>query len=271
MLVDRFGRKITYLRISVTDKCNYRCIYCMPEEGIELKPAEQILSFEDMESITREAARLGVRKVRLTGGEPLVRREIEKLVPMIAGCEGVEEVCMTTNGSLLTPEMAAKLKLGGLARVNISLDTLDAAEFARITRGGDIEDVLRGIEAAKEAGLEPVKINMIISETTTRDEVETMRSFCGKRGLDLQTIKLFSLYDRDEEAGLHLSFDRPMPCSACDKIRLTADGFFKPCLFSDNEIRADLENIENSIMEAVGAKPEKGTACVNRYMGEIGG
>jgi cyclic pyranopterin phosphate synthase len=119
--------------------------------------------------------------------------------------------------------------------------------------------------------LGPVKINMIISETTTGRELKEMRSFCGERGLDLQTIKLFSLYDRDEGAGLPFSFDRPMPCSSCDKIRLTADGFFKPCLFSDSEIKADLDDIEKSIREAVGAKPERGTACVNRRMGEIGG
>ncbi len=271
MLVDRFGRKIEYLRISVTDKCNYRCVYCMPKEGIELKSRDQILSFERIAEITRAAASLGIWKIRLTGGEPLVRREIEKLVEMISRIPGIEEVAMTTNGSLLSREKAEALKRAGLSRVNISLDTLDYEDFEKITRGGNVNDVLRGIDAAAEAGLVPIKINKIISDSTTTEELERVRDFCRRKGLILQTIKQFSLYDREEIDDGPFTFDRPMPCRACDKIRLTADGYLLPCLFSNREIKVDFNDIEGSIRKAVEVKPEKGTACHTRLMGEIGG
>lgn len=271
MLVDRFGRKIEYLRISVTDKCNYRCVYCMPEEGIELKSRDQILSFESIAEIARAAASLGIWKIRLTGGEPLVRRDIEKLVEMISDIPGIGEVAMTTNGSLLSREKARALKRAGLSRVNISLDTLDSKDFEKITRGGDVSDVLEGIEAAAEAGLVPIKINKIISDSTTSEELERVRDFCRGKGLILQTIKQFSLYDREEIDDRHFTFDRPMPCSTCNKIRLTADGYLLPCLFSNRQIRVDFDDIEGSIRKAVEAKPRKGTACHNRMMGEIGG
>jgi cyclic pyranopterin phosphate synthase len=271
MLKDRFGRKIDYLRISVTDKCNYRCIYCMPEEGVKLKSHDEILSFEEITAIARCAARLGIVKIRLTGGEPLVRRDIEILVEMLSRCEGINELVMTTNGSLLSREKALKLKEAGLSRVNISLDTLDGDEFKRITRRGNIEDVLAGIDAAKWAGLDPVKINMVISEATSRSQVMEMRSFCKQEGLKLQTIKQFSLYQREERIDSSFTFDRPKPCSLCNKIRLTADGFLKPCLLSNAEIKVDFSNIEESLRRAVREKPLKGTICENRMMSQIGG
>lgn len=271
MLTDRFGRKIDYLRISVTDRCNYRCVYCMPESGISLKSHEAILSFESIAAIAEEAARLGIKKIRLTGGEPLVRKNIERLVGMLGRIEGIEDLSMTTNAVYLSENAAARLKGAGLGRVNISLDTLDTVRFGEITRGGDIADVLAGIEAAKKAALDPVKINMIIFGDTSLDEVETMRRFCREKGLVLQTIKHFSLYNRDEMIGDVDLFDRPAPCSDCNRLRLTADGFLKPCLFSDDEIKVDMNNIKESILKAVSEKPLQGTACCTRSMYQIGG
>jgi cyclic pyranopterin phosphate synthase len=268
-LEDRFGRRIEYLRISVTDKCNFRCRYCMPAEGIELKPREQILSFEEITRIVRAAARLGIWKFRLTGGEPMVRRDIEVLVGMISEVPGVRELSMTTNGSLLTPERAAELKEAGLDRVNISIDTLSPERFREVTGVGELEPVLAGADAAAEAGLLPVKINMVITENSSREEVEEMKRYCDEKGFILQTIKEFSLYSREEE--LPFSFDRPQPCDRCNKLRLTADGFLKPCLFSDREIPVDMDDIEESIIEAVRKKPLRGTACYNRSMRQIGG
>jgi cyclic pyranopterin phosphate synthase len=270
-LTDRYGRAIHYLRISVTDRCNYRCVYCMPEEGIPLKSHDEILPYEAIARIAGAAAGLGFDKVRLTGGEPLVRRNMERLVSMLSGTRGLEDISMTTNGSLLTLETALKLKAAGLSRVNISLDTLDGGRFREITRGGELIDVLAGIDAARAARLDPVKINMIVSEETTPPEITAMRRFCDMNGLVLQTIKQFSLYNHKGELKYPHVFDRPQPCGECNKLRLTADGYLKPCLFSDREIRVDLENIEGSVRWAVEGKPLEGTCCENRIMCQIGG
>ena len=270
-LVDPYGREIRYLRVSVTDRCNYRCVYCMPEEGVPLKEHNDILSYEEIARVAENAAGLGFERVRLTGGEPLVRRGIEQLVSLLSEIDGLNEVAMTTNASLLTPGKARLLKEAGLSRINISLDTLDPVRFAEITRGGRLDDVLAGIDAALEADLRPVKINMIVFEKTTEEEIEAMRAFCGGKGLVLQTIKQFSLYDRAGEPATDIPCDRPQPCELCDKLRLTADGYLLPCLFSDKEIEVDLEHIEMSLRRAVAAKPRKGTCCSNRLMCQIGG
>ncbi len=270
MLTDRFGRRIEYLRISVTDRCNYRCVYCMPESGISLKRHEDILSFEDIVRIAGKAGEMGLNRVRLTGGEPLVRRGVARLVAMLSDTRRFREITMTTNAALLDEVTARGLASAGLGRINISLDTLDPARFGEITRGGNIEDVLRGIDAAKHTGLEPVKINMIIFDHTAEEEIELMRRFCGEKGLVLQTIRHFSLCRRDHAGGIG-SFDRPPSCSLCDRLRLTADGWLKPCLFSDKEIKVDMDDIEGSILNAVEAKPLEGTSCSNRSMYQIGG
>ncbi len=271
MLIDNYGRTIDYLRISVTDKCNYRCTYCMPEEGVELKSHDEILSFEAIRGIASCAFGLGIRKIRLTGGEPMVRKDIGRLVGMLRGAARFDEINMTSNGSLLSLDNARMLKRQGLTRLNISLDTLDAERFSRITRGGDIKDVFAGIDAALEAGFDPVKINMIVFRETSEGEIESMRSFCDGKRLLLQTIKHFELYDSPPEKVQVNSIDRPKPCNLCDRLRLTADGYLKPCLFSEKEIRVDMDDIEGSIRKAVGAKPLKGTCCLNRTMCQIGG
>src|SRR3990172_5910297 len=161
-MIDRFGRAIDYLRISVTDRCNLRCRYCMPPEGVPLLQPKDILSFEEIAEVARSAVGLGVTKIRLTGGEPLVRRGIEVLVRMLAAIDGVADLAMTTNG-LLLDQHAAALAAAGLRRVNVSLDAIDPQRYAAVTRGGDVHRVLAGINAARQAGLNPVKLNCVLS------------------------------------------------------------------------------------------------------------
>jgi cyclic pyranopterin phosphate synthase len=168
--LDAYNRPISYLRISVTDRCNLRCIYCMPEEGVPWRSHQKVLRYEEIETIVQAAADLGISKVRLTGGEPLVRLGIVDLVRMLARIPGIDDLAMTTNGILLA-RYAEELAEAGLHRVNISLDTLDPARFRRITRRGDLADVLAGIEAARQAGLRPIKINTVVIRGLNDDEV----------------------------------------------------------------------------------------------------
>jgi cyclic pyranopterin phosphate synthase len=241
----------------------------MPEAPFMRKSHSDILSYEQIESVAKVAARMGIRKIRLTGGEPLVRKDIERLVAKLAVIGAIDEVCMTTNGSLLV-DMAMKLKRSDLGRVNISIDSLVADRFRRITRGGDLLGALAGVDAAKKAGLTPIKINMVILNDTTEEDIETMKAFCELKGLQLQKIMQFSLYDR-ADLSRRFQTQRPPECSQCNRLRLTADGFLKPCLFSDNEVRMDFSDIAGSILEAVAKKPENGSHCRNRLMSQIGG
>ena len=268
-MLDPFKRRISYLRISVTDRCNLRCTYCMPAEGTPLKRHADILSYEQIIAVVREAAVLGVTKIRLTGGEPLVRHNIETLVRGINAIPGLEEVTMTTNGIRL-PALAHALKEAGLGRVNISIDSLDPERYRAITRGGSLADALAGVEAALEAGLTPIKINMVILPDTPGSDIEAIQSYCDEKGLTLQKIMQFSLHDRGNPNG-HDQADRPPPCSTCNRLRLTADGFLKPCLFSNSEVRVDFSDIRSSLLRAVGIKPEEGTECTHRPMVGIGG
>jgi cyclic pyranopterin phosphate synthase len=169
-LSDSFQRPINYLRISVTDRCNLRCVYCMPEEGVALMSHADILTYEEIYAVAKVAAGLGINKVRLTGGEPLVRLGLTDLVRMLAGIKAIDDLSLTTNGILLA-QHAAALKKAGLRRVNVSLDTLKTERFRKITRCGELEDTLKGIEAAKAAGLEPVKINMVVMAGVNDDEL----------------------------------------------------------------------------------------------------
>ena len=170
-LSDSFQRPINYLRISVTDRCNLRCIYCMPAEGVDLRPHSDILSYEEIRTIAQAAAELGMDSIRVTGGEPLVRLGLPRLIEMLAGIKAVDNIALTTNGVLLA-DYAAELKAAGLERVNISLDTLKPDRFRRITRGqSELSQVLAGIEAAREVGLEPVKLNMVVMAGINDDEI----------------------------------------------------------------------------------------------------
>jgi len=268
-MLDRFNREITYLRVSVTDRCNLRCKYCMPAQGVKLKTHDEILTFEEIVEICQVATRLGIWKVRLTGGEPLVRRGVTHLVRMLNKIKGIKELCLSTNGVLLAP-LAKELKEGGIARVNISLDTLDAEKYRNITRGGDIRKVFAGIEAAKKVGFQNTKINMVLIPGFNTNEIDQMFAFCKENGLILQRINHYSL-----KSGLKKDYkyeaERPQDCQLCNRIRLTADGMLKPCLFSDQEIPVDFNDIESSIRLAVKSKPAYGQIETKRGNWEIGG
>ena len=265
-MLDRFEREITYLRISVTDKCNMRCIYCMPPEGVPARRHGDFLTLEQFTEAARAAVALGVRKVRLTGGEPLVKRGIEDLVRMMRGIDGLEHLAMTTNGTLLAPR-ARRLREAGLDSVNVSLDSLDPERYRVLTRGGAVEDAVAGIRAALEAGF-PVKVNMVVMEDTRDEELERLGAFCASVGARLQLIRRFRLDRAKEESD---RFQRPPSCARCDRIRLTADGMLKPCLHADAEVRLDFSRIRESLRDAILAKPERGGACTNRAMTQIGG
>jgi len=241
----------------------------MPPEGVPLGSHGDILSYEQIAEVVKAAAGLGIKKIRLTGGEPLARRDIERLVEMISSIPGIAEICMTTNGVRL-PQLAEKLKAAGLDRINISLDSLDAMKYAEITRGGDLDQVLAGIDAARKAGLTPIKINMVVFEDTRNEEIAGMQRFCDSRSMKLQLINRFSLECRQSGAG-SVPADRPPACEDCNRIRMTADGHLKPCLFSEDEIPVDFDDIRGSLISAVDGKPQNGTQCSTRLMHAIGG
>ncbi|GAP10447.1 cyclic pyranopterin monophosphate synthase subunit MoaA [Bellilinea caldifistulae] len=192
MLTDPFGRQITYLRISVTDRCNFRCVYCMPPQGVPHVPHERIMRYEEIAAFVQVAARQGIRKVRLTGGEPLVRADIPRLVEMISAIEGIEDISLTTNGILLE-KYAGALAQAGLKRVNVSLDTLNAEKFACITRGGELEKVLRGIAAAEAYGLTPIKINTVIMRGINDDELVDLAKLTLSHPWNLRFIELMPI------------------------------------------------------------------------------
>lgn len=265
-MIDSHNRDINYLRISITDKCNLRCWYCMPEEGVARRPHEDYLSFEAITAVVREAVALGITKVRLTGGEPLVKRGIVDLVGLIKSVKGVSHLAITTNGVLLA-DLVADLKRVGLDSVNISLDTLDPNRYREITRTGNINAVHRGIDAARRVGL-PVKINTVVLPDTTQDHLEKLRRYCLKKNLTMQLINHFSLTEEKKDG---YQFNRPPNCASCNRIRLMADGKLKPCLHSDVEFDIDLVDIRSSLIKAIKNKPARGSICKSRDMIEIGG
>jgi GTP 3',8-cyclase len=266
-MLDLFSRDIYYLRISVTDKCNLRCRYCMPEEGVPLKKHQDLLSFEQIQAIVREAVGLGFTKFRLTGGEPLVRRGIVNLTRMVAETKGVEFLGMTTNGSYLS-KYAGPLKKAGLMGINISLDTLNPDKYKEITRGGELGDVLDGIESAVEHKFDPIKMNVVVTPETPSGEIAELEKFCSHRGILLQRIKEYSLLADKSDTS---EYERPPKCGECNRLRLTADGILKPCLHSDGEIEVDFSDIQGSLKKAIVGKPGRGLTCTGRNMVEIGG
>ena len=293
---DRYGRTIKYLRLSVTDLCNCRCVYCMGENGVPRLPHSAILSFEEIEEIVRAAVSLGVTKVRLTGGEPLVRRGIDELVRRLRGIEGVEELAMTTNGTRLA-EYAARLKSAGLDRLNVSLDTLDPEKFRRITRIGELRDTLDGLDAARRAGFEHIKLNTVLMGGVNDDEIAEIAALAKDGAFDVRFIELMPIgectdWDRRRflpaervleylpkgervpsdwvaelwrPAGFRgtVGLIRPLShrfCADCDRIRVTADGCLKPCLHSAREIPLrgkHGEALVRTIAEGMQAKPRE--------------
>ena len=292
---DKFGRKIQYLRLSVTDRCNYRCIYCMPPTGICKKSHDEILSIEEMTGIVRAAHKLGIRKIRLTGGEPLVRKGIITLCRNIKEIDNDIELGITTNGSLLAP-IAKELKAAGVDRLNISLDSLNPETFRKITCGGDPEDVLYGIKAAREAGFDNIKINTVLLAGINDKEILDFILMTKDEPIHLRFIELMPIgvakhWDRSrfmtsafverhlQKAYLEkidgvarvygikghmgtIGLISPMSdsfCPTCNKIRVTADGRLKPCLHSDQEILLkglNGEKLMQAIADGIMQKPE---------------
>jgi cyclic pyranopterin phosphate synthase len=199
--LDAYNRPISYLRVSVTDRCNLRCVYCMPETGVSWRAHDEILRFEELESVVRAAAQLGISKVRITGGEPLVRSGIVDLVRSLAAIPGVDDLAMTTNGILLS-RFACELARAGLQRVNISLDTLRPERFRQITRLGRLGEVLAGMEAALKAGLEPIKINTVVIRGMNDDEIVDMARQTMREGWNIRFIELMpvgnGVFDSDD-------------------------------------------------------------------------
>lgn len=266
-MLDRFDRELNYLRISVTDRCNLRCTYCMPEEGIRLFNHREILTYNDIAGFTKVAASKGVTKVRITGGEPLVRKGVSALVRMISDIEGITDLSMTTNGTLLK-QFALELRAAGLQRVNISLDTIDPVRFKEITRIGNLNDVFEGITAAKEAGLSPVKINCVIKESREEEEAKKVTEFCIDNKLEIRYIRQMDLVHGHfsvVEGGTGGN------CSLCNRLRLTSNGKLKPCLFSNLEFDIRDLGYERALQMAVDAKPECGTKNNTGAFYNIGG
>ncbi len=292
VMLDRYGREITYLRISVTDKCNYRCIYCMPPEGVEKHSHYDICSFEELCAMASEAVKCGVKKIRVTGGEPLVRRGIVDFCRMLKEIEGVEELCVTTNGSLLS-SLAFPLKEAGVDALNISLDTLKSDKFNMITRLGTLSDVLEGLEAAEKAGFGRIKLNSVLLGGINDDEIKDFVSLTKDKDYEVRFIEFMpmlataasfvpasrvlevcpDLEEIDAEGvakrykingykgtvGLITPMSRRF-CPECNRIRITCDGHLKPCLHSNDEI--PLRGLEGdemrlAIEKAILSKPER--------------
>jgi len=266
-MLDRFNRRINYLRVSVTDRCNLRCKYCMPEDGVKIFPKEEILSFSEITEVVSIAVKLGINKIRITGGEPLLRHGFINLFEMIASVDGIKELSLTTNGILLD-KFANPLAELGLNRVNISLDTLDPEKYKAITRGGDLNKVIRGIEAAKEAKLYPIKINCVIETSSDEPDAKAVAEFCKTNGLICRFIRKM-----DMEKGQFYGVEGGSggDCGNCNRLRLTSNGYIKPCLFSDESINIREIGIENAILKAIGIKPEFGTINKKDQFYNVGG
>ena len=294
-MTDTFGRNIRYLRLSVTDLCNLRCRYCMPAEGVCKKRHEEMLTEEEMVQAVRAAASLGVEKLRLTGGEPLVKKNILSICEQCAAVPGIQEVCMTTNGTLL-PQMARRLREAGVYRLNISLDTLDPEKYTWITRTGALDQALQGIEAALEAGFEHLKINAVLIGGFNDREIPALAELTRRWPIDVRFIELMPMTQQEifmpqaylsgaavlsalpelipveQDGGVAELYRLPGAqgrigiihavsrhfCAACNCIRLTADGLLKPCLHSGQELSIkglDYEGMRQEIMRAIASKP----------------
>lgn len=294
-MLDTYGREINYMRLSVTELCNLRCQYCMPEEGVCKKLHEDIMSEEEMLLAVETAASLGVKKLRITGGEPLVKKNIVSICRRAAAVDGIKEVCLTTNGTLL-PQLAIPLREAGVSRVNISLDTLDESKYAFITRRGKLSEALAGIEAALDAGFEKVKINAVLIGGFNDGEIGRLAELTLKSPVDVRFIELMPMHgggqfgpesyipcsvvterlpelrEQPADGGVARLYRFPGAqgsvglispvsahfCAGCNRIRLTADGKLKPCLHSAEEysIRGlDREGMREQLVRAIMAKP----------------
>jgi len=266
-MLDCYKRKINYLRVSVTDRCNLRCTYCMPAEGVQLLPHNEILSFDEIIDVIKYGVAHGIDKVRITGGEPLVRRGIVDLIAMISQIEGIKDLAMTTNGVFLV-KYAEDLAKAGLHRVNVSLDTLDADKFHSITRVGNLQDVLNGIEAAQKAGLTPIKLNCVIKKLSTEPDAQMVAQFAKDNDLQVRFIPQMDLEKGD--FGI-VQGGEGGNCAICNRLRLTADGMLKPCLFSDIAYSVRELGIEEAYNLALKNKPLSGHKNKTGKFYNIGG
>ncbi len=266
-MLDQYKRKINYLRISVTDRCNLRCTYCMPAEGIKLMAHDNIISFEEIAKVVHEGVLQGINKIRLTGGEPLVRKGIVDLVRQISQIEGVEDLSMTTNGILLV-KYADNLAQAGLNRVNISLDTTSPERYASITRGGDINQVYAGIRAAKKANLSPIKINCVVFKNRDEEDAKMVAAFCEANDLQIRYIHQMDL--KTGEFSI-VEGGEGGDCKACNRLRLTANGEIRPCLFNDMSFQIKEQGIEKAYADALDQKPLNGTKSLSGNFYGIGG
>ncbi|WP_425615492.1 GTP 3',8-cyclase MoaA [Anatilimnocola sp. NA78] len=277
-LFDTLGRRHTSLRISVTDRCNIRCFYCMPEENVRFRPRHELLSFEEITRLTRVMASLGVNKLRLTGGEPLVRADLPKLVEQLSAVPGIDEIAMTTNGILLA-DQAQALKDAGLTRVNISLDAMTEETFRRISRRDGLDRVIAGIQAAKQVGFAPIRLNTVAIKGITEPEIPALARFARDEQMELRFIEFMPL-DADQhwasdqvltgkeirrqleeaigplepaarpdlsqpamdfnyaDGSGSVGFINPVSqpfCGDCNRLRVTAEGQLRNCLFSTVE------------------------------------
>lgn len=266
-MLDRYNRHIGYVRISVTDRCNLRCSYCMPADGVACKHHNDILSDEEICAFVEAVVPLGITKVRLTGGEPLVRKGIVGLVGKLSGIDGITDLSMTTNGILLA-QYAQLLKDAGLHRLNVSLDTLDADKYREVTRGGNLQDVLQGIQVAGQVGFSKIKINSVYFESSSPKDKAELLAFCQKENLELRFI-----YQMDLKTGEFSIVEggEGGNCSKCNRIRLTSNGMVKPCLFSDLEFPVRELGVVNAIRQAVDNKPCCGTKNTVNEFYAIGG
>ena len=294
-MIDRLGRDITYLRISVTDKCNLRCRYCMPEDGVCIKEHTDMLTEDEIITAVEAAAALGITKIRITGGEPLVKKNIVSICRRTAAVEGIREVCLTTNGILL-PQLAKPLKEAGVKRLNLSLDTLDDEKYAYITRIGKLDQFRAGLDAAFEAGFEKIKINAVLIGGFNDNEVVDLAELTRQYPVDMRFIEMMPMYDSgdfqeaafipytkvldylpeavpvEQDGGVAKLYRLPGAkgniglispisahfCGECNRIRLTADGKLKPCLHSDDEYSLkgmDFEGMKQVLEEAIWNKP----------------
>ena len=294
-MIDRFGREITYLRISVTELCNLRCRYCMPEDGVCKKTHEEMLTEDEIIMAVRAAASLGIRKLRITGGEPLIKKNIVSICQRAAAVPGIQEVCITTNGTLL-PELARPLREAGVSRVNISLDTLDPKKFHYISRVGELDQAVAGIRAALDAGFEKVKLNTVLIGGFNDDEIPVLAELTRRYPLDLRFIELMPMYDSGDfgpeafipytvvldrlpglepmatDGGVARLYRLPLAqgniglispvsahfCGTCNRLRLTADGKLKPCLHSGDEFSIkglDYDGMVEELRLAIENKP----------------
>lgn len=273
-MLDKYGRKINYLRVSVTDRCNLRCIYCMPPEGILKKDHNDIMRYEEIFNVIKTASLLGIDKVRFTGGEPLILKNIDKLIYNTSKISSIRDIAMTTNAVLLE-DRVEDLKKAGLKRLNISLDSLKKDRFRSITRGGDINKVFKSIEKSLSIGMRPIKINTVIMKGINDDEIEEFMNLTKEYPISVRFIELMpigegrKLYkdsymsseeiisknrdfipvetDKSSTALLYkfkrskenIGFISPMSCkfcSGCNRVRLTSEGTLKPCLHSEKEV-----------------------------------